>query len=157
MCDVSEAQRGEAGVVVGAAAEGPVEFAIGFFDREVVDASVAVVHDAIWIEFPVLVSVGAVPIAGVVMALIGETDGDASSVEGPELFDQAVVEFATPFSGEECDNLFATVDELGPVSPSAVDGVGESDLFGIAGVPSVFGFADLCGGGLASEGRDQVR
>src|ERR1700730_14200710 len=110
-------------MVLGTAAEGPVELAVRFFDGEVVDAGVAVVHDAFWVELPVFVSVGAVPVAGVVVALVGEADGDARSVEGPELLDEAIVEFATPFSGEELDDLFAPVDEFGAVSPLAVYGV----------------------------------
>src|SRR3979490_15751 len=110
-------------------------------------------HDAAFVELPVFVSVGAVPVAGVVVTLVGEAYCDAGSVECPELFDEAIVEFATPFSGEELDDLFAAVDELGAVAPLAVYRVGEGYLFGIAGVPSVFGFADFCGCGLASEWR----
>ncbi len=112
-------------MIVGAAAKRPVEFAIGFFDREIVDAGVAVVHDAIFVELPVFVSVRAKPVAGVVVALVGETDGDAGSVEGPQLFDEAVVQFATPFSGQEFDDFFAAVDELCAISPFAIHGVTE--------------------------------
>ena len=54
-----ETQIREAGVIVWAAAEGPVEFAVGFFDGEVVDAGVTVVHDAVFVELPVFVAVGA--------------------------------------------------------------------------------------------------
>ena len=143
-------------MVVGTAAERPVELALGFFDGEIVDAGVAVVHDAVFVELPVFVSVGAVPVAGVVVALVGEADGDAGSVEGPELFDEAIVELAAPFSGEEFDDLFAAVDELGAVSPFAVYRVGEGNLFGIAGVPSVFGFAYFLGGGFAGEWWDEI-
>src|SRR5258708_18795195 len=113
-------------------------------------------HDAVFVEFPVFVSVGAVPVAGVVVALVGEAHGDAGSVEGPEFLDEAIVEFAAPFSGEELDDFFATVDELGAISPLAVYRVGEGDLFGIAGVPSVFGFAYFLGGGFAGEWRAGV-
>ena len=67
-------------MVVGTAAEGPMELSFGFFDREVVDAGVAVMHDAVFVEFPVFVSVGAVPVAGVVVTLVGEADRDAGSV-----------------------------------------------------------------------------
>src|SRR3954447_10094866 len=105
-------------------------------------------HDAVFVELPVFVSVGAVPVAGVVVALVGEAYGDAGSVEGPELFDEAVVEFAAPFSGEEFHDLFATVDEFGAVTPLAVDGVTEGDFFGIARIPVIFGFAHLGGGGF---------
>src|SRR5207302_1544678 len=95
-------------------------------------------------------------VAGVVVALVGEADGDAGSVEGPELFDESVVEFAAPFSGEEFHDLFSAVDEFGAVSPLAVYRVGEGDLFWIPGVPSIFGLTDLCGGGFAGEWRDEI-
>src|SRR5258707_15444101 len=135
-------------MIVGTAAEGPVELAVRFFDGQIVDAGVAMMHDAVLVEFPVFVSVGAVPVAGVVVALVGEAHGDAGSVEGPEFLDEAIVEFATPFSGEELDDFFASIDEFGAVSPLAVYRVGEGDLFGIAGVPSIFCFSGFCGGGL---------
>jgi hypothetical protein len=77
-------------VVVGAAAEGPVELSIRFFDRQIVDAGVAMVHETVFVELPVFVAVGAVPVAGVVVTLVGEADGDACAVEGPELFDEAI-------------------------------------------------------------------
>src|SRR5206468_9702827 len=94
--------------------------------------------------------------AGVVVALVGEAYGDAGSVEGPELFDEAVVEFAAPFSGEEFHDLFAAVDEFGAVAPLAVHRVSQRDFFGIARVPSIFGFAYLCGGGFAGEWWHEV-
>ena len=118
-------------MVVGAAAERPVELAVGFFDGEIVDAGVAMMHDAVLVEFPVLVSVGAIPVSGVVVALVSKADCDACAVEGPELFDETIVEFAAPLSCEECDDLLAAADELCAVSPLAIDGVGERDFFGI--------------------------
>ena len=39
------------------------------------------------------------------MALVGEADGDAGAVEGPEFLDEAIVEFAAPLSGQERDDL----------------------------------------------------
>src|SRR5216683_3721098 len=141
-------------MIVGTAAEGPVELALRLFDREIVDAGVAVMHDAVFVELPVFVSVGAVPVAGVVVAFVGEAHGDAGSVEGPELLDEAIVEFATPFSGEELDDFLAAVDKLGAVSPLAIHGVSQRDLFGIARVPSILCLAYLRGGGLTSKWWD---
>ncbi len=83
------------------------------------------------------------------MALVGEAYGDACSVEGPELFDEAVVELPAPLSCEEGDDVGAAGDELCAVSPLAVDCVGERDLLGIARVPAVFGFSYFCGGCFA--------
>src|SRR5260370_26673662 len=119
-------------MIVGTAAEGPVELAVRFFDGQIVNAGVTVMHDAVFVELPVFVSVGAVPVAGVVVALVGEADRDAGSVEGPEFLDEAIVEFAMPFSGEEFDDFLAAVDKLGAVSPLAIHGVSQRDLFGIA-------------------------
>src|SRR5271154_6817873 len=143
-------------MIVGAASEGPVVFALRLFDGEIVDAGVAMMHDAVFVELPVLVAIGAVPVAGVVVALVGEAYGDARSVEGPELFDEAIVEFAFPLSGEEGDDLCAAVDEICAVAPLAVDRITEGDFFGIARVPIVFCFAHLGGGGFTIEWRDQV-
>jgi len=143
-------------MVVGTAPERPMELAVGLFDGQIVDAGIAMVHQSLIVELPVLVAVGAVPVAGVIMTLVGEADGDAGSVEGPEFLDEAIVEFATPLSGEELDDFVASVDKFGAVSPYAVHGVDEGDLLGIAGVPAVFGFADFSSGSFAGEGRDQI-
>lgn len=59
----SEPEVAQAGVVVGAAPEGPVELALRLLDGEVVDAGIAQSHQAVVIELPVFVSVGADPVA----------------------------------------------------------------------------------------------
>src|SRR5580704_8188258 len=141
-------------MIVGTAAQRPVEFALRFFDGEIVDTSVAVMHDTVFVELPVFISVGAEPVARVVMTLIGEADRDASAVEGPEFFDEAVVEFALPFSREELDDFLTAVDELCTVSPFAIYVVTERDFFGIARVPVVFCFSYLCCCGFAGKWRD---
>ncbi len=57
----SEAEIGQAGVIIGSPAERPAVLPIGFGDRQVVDAGVAPAHEAALVEFPVLVAVGAEP------------------------------------------------------------------------------------------------
>ncbi len=141
-------------MIVGTAAKRPEELAVGFLDREIVDGGVAMMHDAVLIELPVLVSVGAVPVAGVIVTLVGEANGDACAVEGPQLFDEAIVEFALPLSCEEGDDVRASVDELGAISPLAVYRVAKRDLFRIACVPIVFRLSYLCCRGLAGKWRD---
>src|SRR3984957_16019159 len=143
----------EPGMVVGTAADGPVVEAVGVFDGEVVDAGEAPQHEAVRVELPVLVAVGAVPLAGVVVAFVGEPYGNAVSVERPQLLDETVVEFAIPLAGQEGDDLVGAFDELGAVPPVAVDGVGDCDFFGVAGVPGVLGQAYLLDGGLIRERR----
>ena len=61
----------------------PVILALRLGDRLVVDAGVAVDHQAVVVEFPVFVAVAAVPLAGVVVPFVGEADGDAMAAEGP--------------------------------------------------------------------------
>src|SRR3569832_2422860 len=48
-------------MIVRTAAQRPVVFAICFFNRKVIDARNAAAHEAVAIELPVLVAVGAVP------------------------------------------------------------------------------------------------
>ena len=106
----------------------PVVEAIFRANREIVDAGIAVVHDALGIEFPIFVAVRAIPLPGIVAPFVGEADRDPVVVEGPEILDEAVLEFAIPFAGEELDDLFPTVDEFGAIAPSAVDGIGQRDV-----------------------------
>jgi hypothetical protein len=54
-------------MIVGAAAERPVELAFALLDREIVDAGDAQAHQAVFVEFPILVAVAAEPVAAVVM------------------------------------------------------------------------------------------
>src|SRR6186713_987997 len=104
---------------------GPVILPLALLDGMVVDARDAALHEAVFIELPVLVAVGAEPLAGVVVPLVGEADGDAVFVERPHLFDEPVVEFLRPFTGEELHDGFAAGEELGAISPSAIGSVGE--------------------------------
>jgi hypothetical protein len=49
-----------------------VVFALRFGDREIVDAGVAFALEVVFVEFPILVTVGAIPVAGVVVRLVRE-------------------------------------------------------------------------------------
>src|SRR5215510_206637 len=131
--------------------ERPVILALRLSDRKVVDAGQAEPHQALVVELPVLVAVRAEPVSGIVVALVGETDGDAAPLEGPQLLDEAIVELAGPLPGEESDDLLASVEELRAVPPARVGGVGLGDLLGIAGVPGILGQTDLLRRGLAGE------
>ncbi|MGF6919675.1 hypothetical protein OKW41_004373 [Paraburkholderia sp. UCT70] len=61
----SKAQLARTGVIVGAATQRRMELAIACLDRHVVDTGIPVVHQTIRSKLPVLVSVGAEPIASV--------------------------------------------------------------------------------------------
>src|SRR5512138_2893165 len=116
----------------------PAEAAVLLRYLGVVDAGLAAAHQAVPVEFPLLVAVGAVPLAGCIMPLILETHRDAVVVERPEILDQAVVELPRPFAGEEGDDGGASGKEFRAVAPAAVLGIGERDALGIARIPGVF-------------------
>src|SRR5437867_8190870 len=151
----SEFQLAQTRMVVGPSPQRPEELALAFLDRQVVDAGVAVRHQAGVVEQPVLVAVAAVPVAAVVVPLVGEAHGDAVALEGPQFLDQAVVELARPLALEQRLRGGAAHGELGAVAPAGVRAVGEHDAAGVARVPRVLGEADLLDRGVAGEGRQR--
>src|SRR5437764_13632101 len=110
----------------------PVVQAIALADRKVVDAGNAASHQAALVKLPILVAERPKPVAAVVMPLIGQTYRDAVLAEAPQLFDQAVVQFAIPFTCQKGRDLFAAANELGTVPPSAFQCVGKRYALGIA-------------------------
>src|SRR5215471_19432968 len=124
-------------MIVGTAAERPAILALGLLDRQIVDAGNAQPHQAVCVEFPVLVAVAAEPAAAVVVPLIGEAHGDAVVAVGPELLDQAVVELSVPLARQERLDGLTPLQELDAIPPAAVSRVGERDASGVAGVPAV--------------------
>ena len=141
-------------MIGGARACGPEELAVGVLDGNVVDAGFAAAHESVFVELPLLVSVGAEPVLGGVVELVLEADGYAVVVEGPDFLDEAVVQFAGPFAGEELDDGGASLEEFGAVTPTTVGGVGERDAVRIATIPGVLGSAGLFDCGFEGEGRD---
>ena len=100
----------------------PVILALGLLDRKVVDASKARSHQAVLGELPVLIAVGAKPVAGIVVPLVLEAHGNMVFVEGPQLFDQAIVEFLGPLAAQEGFDkrtVLYTDSEFGRTSASA--------------------------------------
>lgn len=79
-------------MIVRPATQRPVKLAIGFGDRQVIDACETPMHQTIRRELPVLVSIAAKPVSAVVMPFIGVANGDAVLGKRPELFDQPVIE-----------------------------------------------------------------
>src|SRR5215472_8084957 len=149
-----EAQVGKAQVIVRPPPQRPMVFPVGFIDRQIVDRSETPLHHAGRIEFPVLVSVRAEPIAAVVMPFISKPHGDAIVVEGPEFFDQPVIELLVPFACEKGDDFGPPVDEFRAVSPPAILGISQSNPLRVPAVPAVFRRPDLGDRGLACEGRE---
>jgi len=78
-------------MIVGAAPQRPVKFALGFADREVVNAGKTASHEAIRVEFPVLVSIRTKPVPAVVMPFVREADGYSILVESPQFLDEPIL------------------------------------------------------------------
>src|SRR5215211_8293830 len=132
----------------------PLEDAsLGLVDSVVVDGGVAPAHEAVSIELPQLIPMTSPPLSIRIVRLVLEPDGDAVLGEAPEVLFQPVVELASPLAPEEGDDLLAALEELVAVAPLRVLGVGEGDLIGVAGVPSVLGRLDLLPGTLLSKWR----
>src|SRR4051794_26177648 len=94
-------------------AQRPMELAIRLGDRQVVDAGKAPAHQTVFSELPVLVAVAAIPVARVVMPLVGEAHRDALAGAGPQLLDQAVVQLPGPLALQEGADLLAALGKLG--------------------------------------------
>src|SRR5262245_56497245 len=131
----------------------PAEFARGLGDRQVVDAGIAQAHQPLVIKLPILVTIGAQPVAGIVVPFIVEAHGDAIVGKSPQLLDQSIVELARPFAAQERLDLGAPHREFGAIAPAAVLGIAERDALGVARVPGILGHAHLLHGGLACERR----
>src|SRR6266566_2227175 len=115
----------------------PAELSLRFLDRQVVYAGEAAFHVAGLVKLPILIAVGAIPLAGIVVPFVFEPHGDAVVAERPQLLLQTIVQFLVPFPAEELDNLGATVEELGPIAPFGFLRVSERDPFGVAAVPGI--------------------
>src|SRR5215471_452165 len=130
---------------------GAEDAALALVDGHVVDARLPAPHQALLVELPQFVAVAAIPLPGGVVRLVLEADGDAVSVERPQVLAEGVVEFAGPLPAQELDDLRAAVQELVPVPPDRVLGVGQGDPLRIARVPRVLGGLNLLAGGLLGE------
>src|ERR1700682_5275807 len=126
-------------MVVGATAERPVIFSFALLDRKIIDARDAQAHQAMFVEFPVLVAVAAEPVPAVIVPFIGKADGDAIRTEGPDFLDQPVVKLAVPLSRQKGLDRLSSLQEFGTVAPTTVDGVGERNARRIARVPGILG------------------
>ena len=70
----SKPQVAQAGMIVGATTQRPVEQTLFRFDRQIIDAGKAPLHEALWVEFPILVTVTAEPLAGIVAPFVGKAN-----------------------------------------------------------------------------------
>lgn len=104
----------------------PKETSISLGDLQVIDRGFAATHEAIGREFPLLVSIAAIPLA-CDTALILEPRRNAVVGERPEVFDEAILLLARPFFGEQRDDLAAPSDETIAVPPFTVDRISAMD------------------------------
>src|SRR4029077_7315640 len=131
----------------------PVELALALLDGQVVDRGEAPPHEAVLVEFPVLVAIGPEPVIRIVAPFVGEPDGDPIALPGPQLLDQPVIKFLGPFPRQKRDDRLAPVQELGAIAPMTVHGIGQRHLLGIARIPAILGASDLQDGSVARERR----
>ena len=111
----------------GAGAERPAEQPIGLADRHVIDACFTTAHQALGVELPLLVTMRAIPVPGIVVPFVLKPHGDAIVRDGPEFLYQTVIELPGPFAPQELDDCRPTLKKFGPIAPPAIFGMGERD------------------------------
>src|SRR5882724_7409744 len=104
-------------MIVGAAAERPVIFALVLLDWKIVDAGDPQPHQSVLVELPVLVAIAAEPVPAVVVPFIGKSHRYAVFAKGPDFFDQTVVELAVPLARQERFDGLTASQELGAIAP----------------------------------------
>lgn len=90
-----KAKIGQSRMIVRAPALWPAKQPFGLLDWEVVNRGVPAVHDALVIEFPVLVAIGTVPLPRIIPPFVLETDGNSISGKHPKLFDAELPRICT--------------------------------------------------------------
>jgi len=78
-------------MVIGTPTQRPMKFPLALIDLKVIDAGDAALHKSTLVKLPVFISVGAEPMARIVMPLVRESNGNAVAVKCPKLFDESVV------------------------------------------------------------------
>ena len=132
-----------------------MEAAIPLCDLDVVDAGLAAPHQSIRVELPLLIAIGAMPLAACIAPFVLKTHSDAVAVERPEVLDQTVVELLGPFAREEGDDGRAALKKFRAIAPAAVLGIGERDPLGVARIPGVLRHGRLLRGGFLRERWDR--
>src|SRR5262249_48915674 len=121
----------------------PVKFSIAGLDRQIIDRGKPTPHQPLRVELPILIAVGAKPVARIIMPFVGKAHRNAILGKRPQLLDQTVLELLGPFTGEKGNDGRPSLKELRAVAPYAVYSVGERHLFRIATVPAILGGAHL--------------
>jgi ABC-type transporter Mla MlaB component len=107
-----KAKVAQSRMIIGAAAERPMIFAIRFLDWKIIDARESQPHQAILVELPILVAIRAIPVSRIVVPFVGEAHCDPVIGEGPKLLGQAVVELFDPLASEKGDDVLSSIHKL---------------------------------------------
>lgn len=129
-------------------------FSILFANGQVIDARMARAHQPSLVEFPIFVSVRAVPLTRVIVPFVCETYSNSVRIECPDLLDESIIELALPFSFEKCLDLGSSIQEFGPITPAAIFRVREYHACRIAMIPCILGHTHLLHGRFARKGRE---
>ena len=114
-----------------------------FLDWKIVDARVTEFHQAAGRELPVLVSVGPIPLAGVIAGLIREANSDPVPIERPQLLDEAILQLFGPFPRQKREDLFSTPEKFRAITPVTVLRIAACYLLGITCIPFILDNTDL--------------
>ena len=74
-------------MICGSGTLGPEEFAFSLSNWHVVYTGFATTHQAFFVEFPIFISMGTIPIICFIMPFILKTYGDAIIMPSPYFFD----------------------------------------------------------------------
>ena len=107
-----------------ARSERPVILALALSDRKIIDRGMAKRHQAVFIEFPILVAIGAEPVRRDVAPFVGEANRDAILAKCPQLLDEAIVELARPLALQKRDDLLSAGEELRSIAPLTIGAIG---------------------------------
>ena len=129
---------------------------LGRLDCDVVCRHIPLCHDAISIEGPVFIPIGAIPLPSIIMELILEVHRDGVVVEGEQILPQAVPLLHLPFLGEKFDDGISALEEVVSVAPNTVLRVALGNLLWVLCVPVVFGYLHFLSSCLQREGWHQA-
>ena len=85
-------------MIIGAAPWWPMILAFALLNWQVIYAGNASLHEPLLIKLPIFVAIGTVPLAGVVMPLVGKAHGYSIPMKRPKFFDEPVIQFFVPLS-----------------------------------------------------------
>ena len=113
-----EAQFAQSWVIIGTTPECPVISAIWLQNGNVIDGRKPCRHQSVFIELPVLIAIGAIPVTRVVVPFVREAHRDTVSGERPHFLDEPVVQLPSPLAREEGYDFVSSINELRSVPPS---------------------------------------